>query len=73
MNKSIVLYILGWVLVFQAAFMVLPVIVALIYAEKSGLSFLLTIAICLMIGIPLIIKKPKSRVFLPKKDFWLLP
>ncbi|MDD4111646.1 MAG: TrkH family potassium uptake protein [Herbinix sp.] len=69
MNKSIILHILGWILNFEAAFMVLPIIVAIIYGEKSGFSFLITIGICLIIGIPLSIKKPKSRVFYAKEGF----
>lgn len=69
MNKSIVLYIIGWILNLEAAFLVLPCIVAVIYQEKSGLSFLITIGICLLIGIPLAIHKPKSRVFFAKEGF----
>lgn len=69
MNKSIILHILGWILNFEAAFMVLPVIVAIIYGEKSGFAFLITIGICLLIGIPLAVKKPKSRLFYAKEGF----
>ncbi len=69
MNKSIVLYIIGWILVFEAAFMALPSIVALIYQEKSGFSFLITIGICLTFGIPLIYNKPKNRAFFAKDGF----
>lgn len=69
MNRSIILHILGWIMIFEAGFMVLPLIVALIYDERSGLSFLLTIAICLLIGLPLAIKKPKNKVFYAKEGF----
>jgi len=69
MNKSIILHIVGWILNVEAAFMVLPVIVALIYQEKSGVSFLITIVICLLIGIPLVLIKPKSKVFFAKEGF----
>ena len=34
MNYSIVFYIIGWILNFEAAFMVLPTVVALIYRES---------------------------------------
>ena len=47
----------------------LPVIVAIIYGEKSGFAFLITIGICLLFGIPLSIKKPKNRVFFAKEGF----
>lgn len=69
MNKSIILHILGWILNFEAAFMVLPVIVALIYGERSGLVFLIAIGICLLFGIPLSLRKPKSRIFYAKEGF----
>lgn len=69
MNRSIILHILGWILNFEAAFMVLPVVVAIIYGEKSGFAFLITIGICLLIGVPLALKKPKSRMFYAKEGF----
>jgi trk system potassium uptake protein TrkH len=69
MNRSIILHILGWILNFEAAFMLLPVIVAIIYGEKSGFAFIITIGICLLIGLPLSLAKPKSRVFYAKEGF----
>lgn len=69
MNKSIILHIIGWILNFEAAFMVLPLIVSLIYKEKSGFAFLITIVLCLLIGIPLITRKPKSSHFYAKEGF----
>lgn len=66
-NKSIVLHIIGWILNFEAGFMVLPLIVAIIYGEESGYSFLITIGICLAIGLPLALIKPKSRVFFARE------
>lgn len=64
MNRSIILHILGWIMSFEAAFMVLPIIVAMVYGEKSGYAFLITIGICLLIGLPLIFRKPKKQGFL---------
>ena len=69
MNRSIILHILGWIMSFEAAFMVLPIIVAMVYGEKSGYAFLITIGICLLIGLPLIFRKPKNRVFYAKEGF----
>ena len=69
MNRSIILHILGWILVFEAAFMILPIIVAIIYGELSGVSFLITIGLCLLFGVPLSIIKPKSRVFYAREGF----
>ncbi|NLZ81097.1 MAG: TrkH family potassium uptake protein [Clostridiales bacterium] len=69
MNKSIVLYIIGWILIFEAAFMTLASIVSLIYQEKSGFAFLVTIGISLIFGVPLILNKPKKRVFFAREGF----
>lgn len=69
MNYSIVVYILGWILNFAAAFMTLPCIVALLYQEADGWYFVMTIAVCLAVGIPLVWKKPKNQIFLAADGF----
>jgi trk system potassium uptake protein TrkH len=69
MNRSIILHILGWLLTVEAALLTLPSIVAVIYREKSGLAFIITIVLCLIIGIPLIRYKPKSKLFFSKEGF----
>ena len=38
MNYSMVLYVVGWILNFEAAFMLPSCLVACIYQEKSGLA-----------------------------------
>ena len=45
MNYSIIIYIIGMILEIEAAFMVLPVVTALIYQEISGVAFLITIVL----------------------------
>ena len=60
MNFRIIAYIVGWVCNFQAAFMLLPFFTALIYHEREFSSFLIAMAVCLVIGIPLTLKKPKN-------------
>lgn len=64
MNYSIIKNIVGWILNFTAAFMVLPCLVALLYREPELWCFLVTMAVCLMIGIPLVRKKPQNQSFL---------
>ena len=66
MNFRIIAYIVGWVCNFQAIFMLLPFFTALIYHEQEFSSFLIAMAVCLVIGIPLTIKKPKNKVFYTK-------
>ena len=69
MNFSIVKYIIGYVLAFEDAFMVLPCIVAVIYQESEGWSFVITAAVCLLLGFLLLRKKPENRVFYVKEGF----
>lgn len=60
MNYSIVLYILGCVLKFESAFLMLPVFVGLIYKEGTVSSYLIVAAVCLLLGAFLTRKKPVS-------------
>lgn len=70
MNYSIIFYIMGWILNAEAAFMVMPCIVALIYREPAaGFSFLASMAVCLAIGLPLVRKKPKNQVYYTAEGF----
>lgn len=67
MNFSIIRYVLGYVFCFEAVFLTLPCIVALIYTEKAGFSFLAVLIVCAILGIALIMKKPKNNVFFAKE------
>ena len=69
MNYSIVFYIIGWILNFEAAFMVLPTVVALIYRESEVWCFLATMAVCLMVGMLLVRRKPKNQIFYVAESF----
>ena len=63
MNYSIIIYILGWIMNVEAVCMLVPGITALIYREKSGIAFLITILACLAIGVPLVSRKPSKKAF----------
>ena len=63
MNYSIIIYILGWIMNVEAVCMLVPGITALIYREKSGIAFLITILVCLAIGVPLVSRKPSKKAF----------
>ena len=64
MNYSIIKYIMGWILNFTAAFMTLPCFVAFLYQEKELWCFAVTMAVCLLAGIPLVLKKSENQSFL---------
>ncbi len=67
MNRSMIVYILGWVLNIEAILMLLPCLVAVIYKETAVFSFLITILLCGAAGWLLMHKKPKSTVFYLKE------
>ncbi len=67
MNRSIIRYILGQVLKLESAFLLLPCIVALIYHERQGIYYVITIAIGLVIGVLMTFVKPKNMVFYLKE------
>ena len=69
MNYSMVLYVVGWILNFEAAFMLPSCLVACIYQEKSGLAFVAAMVVALVVGVPLTIRKPKSREFYTREGF----
>ena len=63
MNYSIIVYILGWIMNVEAVCMLVPSITALIYREKAGIAFVITILACLAIGVPLVSRKPSKKAF----------
>lgn len=69
MNYSVITFIMGWILNFEAAFMTLPCLVAIVYREQAGWSFVVVMALCLLIGIPLVIRKPVRQVFYTAEGF----
>lgn len=69
MNYSIVLYILGCVLKFESAFLVLPALVGLIYREHASVSYLAVAILCLILGVLLTHKKPRSTNLYTREGF----
>ena len=69
MTYSIVLYILGCVLKFESAFLVLPALVGLIYREHASVSYLAVAVLCLILGVLLTHKKPRSTNLYTREGF----
>ncbi len=70
MNRRMVLYMVGTVIKIEAALMVLPLIVSLIYKEACSIDFLISIAVTLVAGFALtLIFKPGSKVIYAKEGF----
>ena len=66
MNHAVIRRILGLILLFESAFLLLPCMVAVIYREKQGLSYLAVACICLVIGFLLTRRKTENQMFLRK-------
>ena len=69
MNRKAIVYILGWVLNIEGAFMILPFMTSLIYRESHGWAFLIVAAVCFAVGALLTFKKPKNMVIYEKEGF----
>ncbi len=67
MNSSIIGYILGKVIMIEGFLMLLPCLVALIYRERGGLYFLITVLICLALGWFISHKKPENAIMYLKE------
>ena len=60
MNRRMVLFILGRILMVEGALMVPALTVGFVYKEKTALSFLIPIAILLCLGALMSFRKPKN-------------
>ena len=69
MNKRLIGYILGWVLLIEGAAMLLPVAVGLWYREKGFLWFLICGAALMVIGGVTVLFKPKNLTMHIKDGF----
>ncbi len=69
MNYRIILYIIGWVLNIEAAFMLLPVITGILYQEPALWAFAAAGALCLLFGVSLTFIKPKRQYFYVKEGY----
>lgn len=69
MNFKIIFHTLGWVLNFEAACMLLPLICAVTYNEPYALTFIACMAICLAAGVLLTFRTPKNKSIYAKEGF----
>ncbi len=70
MNRRMVIYTLGEILLLEAALMCLPAAVSLIYHETCARAFLLTIAVAALISLLMIrFSRPASQLIFAKDGF----
>lgn len=67
MNFSIIKRTLGFLLLFEALFFLVPTIAAIIYWEEAFFSFLISIAVCCGVGVLCVLGKPKNTAIYAKE------
>ena len=70
MNRRMVLYMIGKIMLIEGALLSLPFCVSLIYKESCASSFIVTIAVAILAGLVLTKSfKPKKEYFYAKEGF----
>ncbi len=69
MNKHLVCYVLGWVMIVIGAMLSLPIIVSFIYHESDFLYFGLLAAACMAVGLISIKIKPKNTTMYVREGY----
>ena len=67
MNKAIIRYILGWILMLEGIMLLLPCLVAVICRERCGWYFVLVAACSFFAGLLIRWKKPENTMFYLKE------
>ncbi len=70
MNFKMIRNILGWILIFEAGFMLVPAATAVVYGEWRELShFMVTMLLCATIGLLFVWKKPENTTLYAREGF----
>lgn len=70
MNFAIVVFIIGWILEFEAAFLLLPAVVGVVYGEFASVgAYLVTSFFCAILGFALKRKRPKRFELYTREGF----
>ena len=69
MNVKSIAYILGWILLIESTFMLLPIVTAIVYGESQGLAYAFTMVLCTVLGLLLRRMRNKNLSFMPRDGF----
>ena len=69
MNYRMIKYTLGWLLLFEAGFFLIPLLTALVYRENAALSILVSMAITLAAAGLCLLGKPKNKKLYARDGF----
>lgn len=69
MNYIMIVFVLGWVLNFEAFFLLLPALVGALYHESAAWSFVISAAVCFLFGILMTFRKPKNKSLYAREGY----
>ncbi len=69
MNYKMIRYTLGWLLLFEAAFFILPIVTGIVYGERAALGFVWSLLITGAIGGAAVFKKPEKTMLFSRDGF----
>ena len=69
MNYRMISYVIGCIWLFEAAFLLVPLLTALVCGDGAALSFLWTVLICLGAGLLLSFRKPENQTLRARDGF----
>ena len=69
MNFSIIKRTVGWILLFEGLFFIVPIVTAVVYWEEEFFTFLVCAFLCAVVGGACFIGKPKKREIYAKEGF----
>ena len=72
MNYRMIKYTLGWLLLFETGFFLVPLLTALCYQEDEALSFLLSMAISGFVAALCLLKKPENKKLYARDGFCIV-
>lgn len=72
MNYKMITYILGWLLTFEAIFMLVPIAAALCFGEQQAWYFIAVAAFCAVAGRLLTFKKRKNTTLYSRDGFMVV-
>lgn len=69
MNRSMITYMLGWIIKIEAILLLLPALTAVIYKESIVFCYLGVAAVCGLLGFLCTRKKPEIKTFFAREGF----
>lgn len=63
MSRAAITFIIGWILRVEAAFLLLPAAVAVLYREQAGWAFAASIVLCMGVSLPLVWMGRQKKIF----------